>query len=1012
MANLEAHFAAFALGCTLAAACTGTDQGSARPDSEAGTRDVGGGAESGGSSVADAASADGSMDASRRDAGTDEGDRPHDDVRDVALDAWRSDAAADADGAVPPRDAATGDADSEAGTPPTVDIEQPCRADLALRVTVLDDHCVRLHYVRSGAPSPERGWVFDTRGFGGPTSIVVDKSAARLSVTTAALAIEVSGDACSLAIRDRAGAVLWQEAAPYRADAAGAASLGRRLDEGEHIYGLGEKTGVSERRGRSFEMWNSDPAWSDPTGQYRTVTDPIYQSHPFFLSLRKGGRATGTFLANTHRTGFDVGKTTLDALALSAHGGDIDLFFFDGPAPAAVLERYTRLVGRPFLPPLWTLGYHQSRWSYASASRVEEVAAEFRRRALPADGMWLDIDYMDGFRDFTWNPNTFADPSGLMSRLAGRGFKVTAILDPGVKSEPGGRYAAYNAGIANRHFILGADQNPVVCEVWPGASVFPDFTREGTRQWWGDLVGDFSQSSGLRGTWIDMNEPAVFSKDDFPLDARVDGEGAPTAFAEVKNVYALLMARATYEGSQRASPDRRPFILTRAGFAGIQRYAAVWTGDAQSTWDHLAMTPSMLAGMSVSGMAFVGSDIGGFSGSPAPELYGRWFEVGSLSPFFRSHVATGAPDQEPWSFGSEIESVARRMLALRYTLLPYWYQQHAAAARTGAPIVRPLWFEFPGDEQASRHDDEFFIGPSLLAAPVTAANVTARDVYLPAGTFYDYYTGASYQGPATVNLPAALGRVPLLVRAGAILPTQDVVEYVGAPSSGKIYLDVFPGTVGSSTSTDLYEDDGDTNAHAAGAFATAAVSSSVSTTGLTLDIAAPVGAFTTTATAVVVRVHGVASRPSAVLVDGAAVTPAYEPGTRVVTVPAQTPGAAHTVVIAYDAATPPSPRQVNVDLTLAIPASTPAGDIYVASSALAWQPNGLRLTRSGNTATGRLTVLEGTLLKWKATRGTWATVEATATCGDLPNREIIADYGASGTSSAQVTVATWVDHCP
>jgi alpha-glucosidase len=618
---------------------------------------------------------------------------------------------------------------------------------------------------------------------------------------------------------------------------------------------------------------------------------------------------------------------------------------------------------------------------------------------------------MDGFRDFTWNASTFADPSGMLSRLGGRGFKVTAILDPGIKSEPGGQYGAYNTGLANRHFILGADQNPVVREVWPGAAVFPDFTRESTRQWWGDLVGEFSKI-GLRGSWIDMNEPAVFTKDGFPLDARVDGDANPTTFAEVQNVYALLMARATYEGSLRAAPDRRPFILTRAGFAGIQRYAAVWTGDAQSTWDHLAMTPSMLAGMGVSGMALVGSDIGGFGGSPAPELYGRWFELGSFSPFFRSHVATGAPDQEPWSFGSEVESLARRMLALRYTLLPYWYGSLVEATHTGTPIVRPLWFEFPSDDQASRHDDEFFIGRSLLAAPVTSANVTMRDVYLPAGVFYDYYTGASYQGPATVKMPAPLGRVPLFVRAGAVLPTQDVVDYVGAPSNGTTYLDVFPGPVGSASSIELYEDDGETNAYAAGAFAKTTVTMTVTGAGISLDIASPMGAYKTAASARVVRVHGVASAPSELLVDGARVAVGYEPGTRVVTVPAQSAGAAHTVVVKYDATIPATPRQVNVDLSLALPPSTPAGDIFMGTSALAWQPDGVKLTRTGNTASGLLTVLEGTLVKLKATRGTWATVELTASCGDLANRELVADYGATGTVAAQLSVAAWADRCP
>jgi alpha-glucosidase len=1006
--KLNLSLLTMAVAGALAAACDGTGESTSRPEADAG-RDR---------TIADASDAGALLDARAVDvsvgadsAGETGDSGKGDDARDATALPDSRDSVADHLFSDTAKHDATADRGSDGALPTPVDVDRVCDPDLTLRLTVLDDRAVRLHYVRRGAAQAERGWIFDTARFEGPSSVAIDNAPMRLSVTTAALVIEVSGVTCSIAIRDRAGSVLWRESAPYRADPGGSVALGRGLDDGEHIYGLGEKTGASDRRGRSFEMWNSDPAWSDPTGQYRTVTDPIYQSHPFFLSLRKGGHATGAFLANTHRTTFDVGKTTPDALSMSAALGDVDLFFFDGPSPAAVLERYTQLVGRSFLPPLWALGYHQSRWSYTPAARLEEVAAEFRRRSLPADGLWLDIDYMDGFRDFTWNPTTFADPAGVMARLATSGFKVTAILDPGVKSEPGGSYAVYNEGIAGGHFILGSDQNPVVREVWPGASVFPDYTREATRKWWGDRVGAFA-ASGVRGLWVDMNEPAVFTKEGFPLDARVDGEGKATTFAEVKNVYALLMARATYEGASRAFPDRRPFVLTRAGFAGVQRYAAVWTGDAQSTWEHLAMTPAMLAGLSVSGVPFVGSDIGGFGGSPVPELYGRWFEVGAFSPFFRSHVATGAPDQEPWSFGPEIEGVARRMLELRYSLLPYWYDAYVTSTRTGAPVVRPLWFEFPADDQAVLHEDEFFVGPSLLVAPVTAANVTTRDVYLPAGRFYEYYTGASYEGPLTVNMPAPLGRVPLFVRAGAVLTTQDVVDHVGAPSNGKKYLDCFPGVVGSMSSVDLYEDDGETTAYATGSYATRKVSSSVTATGLTLDIAAPVGPFQSTVSELVVRVHGMAAAPKQVRVDGATALTSYDLGTRMVTLPALGPAAAHTIVLEYDAVTPPAPRLVHVDLTLTLPAATPAGEIYIGTSALTWKPDALGLTRAGNTASGRLTVLEGTLVKWKATRGTWAAVEVGSTCADLPNRELVAHYGTNGATSVQASIVAWADRCP
>jgi len=352
------------------------------------------------------------------------------------------------------------------------------------------------------------------------------------------------------------------------------------------------------------------------------------------------------------------------------------------------------------------------------------------------------------------------------------------------------------------------------------------------------------------------------------------------------------------------------------------------------------------------------------------------------------------------------------MLALRYALLPYWYGTYVTATRTGLPIVRPLWFEFPADEHALSRDDEFFLGPWLLAAPVTAPNVTARDVYLPPGYFYDYYTGAGYQGPATIAMPAPLGRIPLFVRAGAVLPAQDVVDYVGAPSSGRKYIDVFPGAVGSSGTVELYEDDGETTAYLSGAFATTTVSSAVTATGLTLDIAAPNGAFKTPATALVVRIHGVSSAPAELSIDGASVPVGYDIGTRVVTLPALAPSTAHAVVVRYDASSPPQPRQVNVDLTFTVPPATPAGDIYVGASALAWKPDGIKLTRIGNMATGRLTVLEGTLVKLKVTRGTWATVEVNASCGELANRELIAEHGASGGTAVQFAVAAFADRCP
>jgi alpha-glucosidase len=902
---------------------------------------------------------------------------------------------------------------SDGGHAGTVHVDHVCSSTLHLVLDVLDDGVARFHYVANGQAQAERGWIYDLTKFPGPQSAVVHDSANGLQVQTPALSIAVSGATCSIAITSVAsGETLWRESAPWTQGTDGSVSIARALAAGEAVYGLGEKTGAANRRGHAYTMWNSDPAWSDPSGQYQTTSDPIYQSHPFFLSLLSDGHATGAFLDNTRQTAFDVGDADPNGLAMRASAGDVDLFFFDGPSPAGVLEEYTRLVGRAPLPPLWTLGYHQSRWSYTPQQRVLDVASKFRQLGLPADGMWLDIDYMNGYRDFTWDPTNFADPKGMLSTLSASGFKVTTITDPGVKSDPGGSYAAYNDGVSANVFISAASGGLVQAPCWPGNAVFPDFTSPTVRTWWGGQLGAF-MDAGVQGTWIDMNEPAVFQKQGFPLDAPVNGEGQATTFQEVKNLYAYLMARATREGQLAAYPNRRPFVLTRAGFSGIQKYAAVWTGDAQSTWDFLAMQPAMLQGLNVSGVPFVGSDVGGFTGGPSPELYGRWFEVGSFSPFFRSHSETGSANQEPWAFGAEVQDLAARVLAVRYALLPYWYESFVATSTTGAPLMRPLWFEYPADAEAQKHTDEWFVGPSILVAPVTAVNVMSRPVYLPAGVFHDFYTGAAYTGPTTVTLPSPLGRVPILVRGGSVIPEVDVQNYVGEKPDVPRHLDVYPGPAGTSTQATLHEDDGETMAYAQGQQSTTSVTLNVSAQEIDLSIGARTGPYAPTAPkSVDVRVHGVAAQPSAVKVDGAAVNATWDGGSRVVVVPIADFTKAQAIAIQVDTTLAPV-RTVNLAYDVTLPASTPAGStIYVASSAGAWQPNGQALAVNGTHATGTLAVPEGTLVKYKVTRGAWSNVEVSASCASIDNRQVVADYGTTGSTSVAITVPAWQDHCP
>jgi alpha-glucosidase len=901
-------------------------------------------------------------------------------------------------------ESAAGDA-GDAAPPTPVNVTQPCSNGLKLQVSLLDDGVARFHYVEGGVPQPDRGWTYDLSQFHGAHAPVVQQTATTLNLRTSAIDVTITGATCSISIASvPSGEVLWSESSPFTREADGGVSLGRTLASNEAIYGLGEKNGPGNRVGNSYVMWNTDEGCA--------CGDPIYQSHPYFLSLPASGHASGAYVANTHEMTFDVGSASATSLAMSAVGGDIDLFFFDGPMPAAVIEEYTRLVGRQWLPPLWTLGYHQSRWTYSPESYFEQVAATFRSLGLPADGMWLDIDYMNGFRDFTWDPSAFSDPAAVVATVTGEGFHITNIVDPGVKYDPGGTYATYNAGVEKGMFYDGDDGGLVLADCWPGAAAFPDFTNPAVRTWWAGQIADF-MSIGTSGIWNDMNEPSVFTNGGvFPLDTPVNGDGVPTTFSEAKNVYGLLEAKAAQQGELTAFPNNRPFVLTRAGFSGIQKYSAVWTGDSSQSWDQLVQEAPMLQGLGVSGVPFVGSDVGGFiGGGPSPELYGRWFEVGAFSPFFRTHTSTTAPPQEPWDYGPEIQFLAQQMLDLRYSILPYLYESFIEANTAGTPVMRPLWYGYPSDPQTQSHLNEWFFGDSLLVATVLAPLVTQLDVYIPTGVFQDFYTGAAYTGPTTVTLPAPLGRIPLLVRGGSVIPELDVQQYVGAVPDVAHHLDVYPGAAGTTTQATLHEDDGESLDYAKGGQSTVTVSLDVTATGLTLALGARTGGYTppVAARSHDIRVHGVGAQPTSVKVNGATVNATWSDDTRLLVIPIADYKAAQTVTVTYPAAPLPPPRKVSLSFNVTLPPSTPAGaTVYVASSVDGWGADGQALTTSGGVATGTMIVPEGALVWYVMTLGDWRTVEVASSCAQVPDREVI----ATANTTVSIAVSAWASTCP
>ena len=598
----------------------------------------------------------------------------------------------------------------------------------------------------------------------------------------------------------------------------GAVECSKRRDHLELYYGFGEKALPQARHNQRMAMWNFD------TYAYPPGLDPIYQSIPFFIALRQG-RAHGLFFDNTYRTYFDTGRTDPARYTFGAAGGELNYYVFTGGGgrtPRNVLRDYTELTGRTPLPPMWALGFQQSRYSYFPEARVLEVVRGFRERRIPADVIYFDIDYMDGYRVFTWDKTKFPDPVRMLRELRAEGFRSVVIIDPGIKVDE--NYAVYREGRDGGHFHKSADGSEFRGVVWPGVCAFPDFTDPRARAWFGGLYKK-NLDEGISGFWNDMNEPALFLPEGapprprvyhdplntFPVTVRHAGDGQPGDHARYHNVYGMQMARATFEGLRKLRPEDRPFVLTRAGYAGVQRYSAVWTGDNAATWEHLQLSIPMLTGLGVSGVPFVGADVGGFSGDATPELYARWLQAAALTPFFRAHVEKGRQDREPWSFGPEVERVARSSIELRYRLLPYLYALFREHEEMGAPVMRPLWFEYPEDFNTynpSPPSDQFLLGRDLLVAPVLTQGAVKRSVYFPKGdAWVDWWTGRRHQGGTTAEIDAPLERLPLFARAGAVIPTQGIVQHTGEMPRAPLSLVAVPSATRNVSR--VYEDAGE-----------------------------------------------------------------------------------------------------------------------------------------------------------------------------------------------------------
>jgi alpha-glucosidase len=769
-------------------------------------------------------------------------------------------------------------------------------AKAAIRVIAISGSVIRVRVALDGSFPADHSWAILPEALPQAPAVNVVDSPRVVEFSIAGGAVRIEKSPLRIQFLDVAGKLLQSDARPM-AFSGSVFRVWKQMPADEHFYGLGDKAGPIDRRDEAFTMWNTDMyGWQEST-------DPLYKDIPFFLTLRHG-ISYGVFLDNAYRSSFDLGRGERDAYSFGAEGGELNYYFFFGPEPKKVLQSYTALVGHVPLPPMWTLGFQQSRYSYFPESRVREIANTFREHKIPADVIYLDIDYQQGYAPFTIDTEKFPNFQGMIRDLGEQGFKVVLITDLHIKKQTG--YKPYDEGMAQDNFVKAADGSVFVGKVWPGDSVFPDFTLERVRRWWGTLYRDFS-NMGVGGFWNDMNEPSVFERADktMPLDNRHRTDwGVTLPHIAVHNVFGMENARATYEGLLRLRPNERPFVLTRAAYAGAQRYAASWTGDNTSSWNHLRMMTPTLVNLGLSGYPLVGADIGGFAGSPPPDLLTRWLELGVFTPIYRDHTTKGTADQEPWVHGPAQEAIRRRYIELRYRLLPYIYTGVEETTRTGIPLMRPVFLEYPQDERFYTEQDtafltEYLFGRDLLIAPRVTEMLDPLEIDLPPGSWYDYWTGEKFAGGTDIKVIPSLDSVPVYVRGGAIIPQQPVVQYTAQKPDGPLQLRVYPGE---DCTGSLYVDDGVSFAYQKGDYLRMNFACEESAGSVKVKMSQPEGRFAPWWNQVELQVYGVSGNPTQVSAGGVPVSGwKFDAGTHSVSATIANPTTGSELVITYPA---------------------------------------------------------------------------------------------------------------
>ncbi len=663
--------------------------------------------------------------------------------------------------------------------------------NVVLQLTVVRDSVIRFRYSTTGKFDNDFSYGVTIHASKGYSFLKVTEDETHYIIATKKLICKVEKSSLQVSIYDALDMVLinqdeigfhWEESYQYGGDIV---KMSKVSQKAESYYGLGDKPVDVNLKGKRFENWVTD------SYAFGKNTDPIYKAIPFYTSIHDN-KSYGIFFDNTFKTHFDFAQERRNVTSFWAQGGEMNYYFIYGPQMSDVVANYTDLTGKPHaLPPLWALGYHQCKWSYYPESNVKEVTSKFRELQIPCDAIYLDIDYMDGFRCFTWDKEHFPEPKRMVKELEDDGFKTVVIIDPGIKIDL--EYDVFKEALDKDYFCKRADGPYMKGKVWPGECYFPDYTKPEVREWWSGLFQELIEDIGVKGVWNDMNEPAVMEVPNktFPDDVRHDYDGNPCSHRKAHNVYGMQMARATYHGLKKYSYPKRPFVITRAAYSGTQRYTSTWMGDNVATWEHLAIANNQAQRMAMSGFSFAGSDIGGFAEQPQGELFARWIQLGIFHVFCRVHSSGDHGDQEPWVFGDEITDIVRKFVEIRYQLLPYLYTAFWKHINNGTPILKSLVLFDQEDPHTHYRSDEFVYGEHILVCPIQEPNAKGRRMYIPRGNWYNFWTDEVVEGGKEMWVDADLDSMPIFIKEGAVIPKYPVQQYVGEKNFDEITLDVY-----------------------------------------------------------------------------------------------------------------------------------------------------------------------------------------------------------------------------